>query len=167
MAEEADGFVIVETRNAFEIASDIAVEEREGADEIRPAREAAKTFDGHEEGVIAANIIGAAVFNEAAPDAFRGAGVAVMNEVEVVEATCGPAETIGFDLVHGVPARGGPKAADGFPTFTAIDFRGASDVKGRATFEELCAILEVADHAAADAESGVVSEAAKTFFKVG
>lgn len=166
-AKEADGFGIVEARNAFQVPADIAIKKSERADEVRLANETANAFDGHEKRVIATDVVGAAVFDEASPKAVGGAGVAMVREVEVVKTASGEAEAIGFDFVHGVPTGSRPEAVDGLPAFAAIDFCSAADVKSRAALKNCGAIFDVADDAPADAEIRLLGETAKAFFEIG
>src|SRR5271154_942173 len=98
--------------------------------------------------MITANIICPAVFHESCPQAFRRAGVSVMDNVKFGKAFCGPAQHARFYFIHRVPAGCGPEAADRVPTAALVDLRRAANVKCRALFESFHSIDKMADYAA-------------------
>ena len=71
----------VHLRYAFCVAGNESIQQRRGSYNVRFYRESAKAFHQHKNWVIAAYIIGAAIFHQIGPRAIGRPGVAVMQEM--------------------------------------------------------------------------------------
>jgi len=166
LAQVRDSHRVVHLWNTLEIAGHISVHQSKRPQNRWLLYKAAKGLPQHEQGVIATDIVCAAVLYEAFPETVGLAGMAMMDKMQVSEAHCAPAEGIRFHFIHGIPAWRRPEPTDGLPAGPPIDLRRAPNMKPWSFLELLDSVDDIANRAAPDTQLWFFVELQDASFKI-
>lgn len=164
--EVADRFGVIDLGYMFPVAAEKSIKKGDGTNEVGSLKNPEYTLGNHKERVISTNVIRPSVFDESGPQPVGSTCMSMMNEVKVRKTPCRPPKHAGFNLVHRIPARRRPKAANFIPTTPPVYFSGAAHMKCRTLFESLDTVFNVADHAPADSQARLIFKILKAFFEV-
>src|SRR5580698_6626760 len=157
MAEVFDCCMVVDALQLQPVSGNKPVKQANGADHVGRAREADEAFTEHEEWMVTANVVGTTIFHQGSPDSIGSTGRPLMDEVQVLEAPCTPAEAVGFHFVPRVPAGRTQKTADSLPTILPVNLCRTPDMESRGVFVGLLVSGYVADDAAPDTQLAVTT----------
>jgi hypothetical protein len=86
-------------------------------------------FQKHEHGMIATNVIGAAILETVLPVSIGCAGSTMLNDWYIIEGPRLPTLHVSLDFVQGVPTRRAKQATNRIPALIGVDFSRAPNVK--------------------------------------
>ena len=126
----------------------------------------ADTLERKKQGMISHDIVRFTIIHRIPPGSPDSTGSTVMDKFETRKRLGHPAQLVGLRFIDGVPAETTHETAQLFPTFPAINFCPAANMKGRSLVELHALSHFVVYRAAANSEAWCVMEVLKTLFEI-
>src|SRR5438128_5277 len=118
--------------------------------------------------MIPGHIVRPAIFEKIVPSSISHPRRTVVDQFQIGESRRGPAEHVRFDFIHRIPARRADQSPNLCPALTAIDLRGATNMKSRINFRLgfHLAVHLIANESATDSKRWLRSKSAETLPEV-
>src|SRR5208337_2053128 len=168
LAKISDHPGIMNLRGSAQIAAEEAGHQPGSSRQVRRLKKPGSGLNQHEQRMVTSKIIGPPVLDPIGPSAIGGSCRAVMKNMDIGEGSRRPAETVGFDLIDGVPTGGLNQATNRLPAPPFVNLGSAANMKPR-IIPGLCsedAVARVPDRPSTNAQARLQFKPLKTPSKI-